>query len=181
MNAHPDGYFARITDGTFWLVRWVGHAPALAVGPLVPQDMEAHPASADFSRAVDASAWPAGDLVPTSAAFARLIVDRGARLIMPKGNRSALAVAITEGRPPDTREHCCGYFRRKVDGTLWAVRLTDGKPMRAAGPLSGAEMNRHPMCHPARIDARAWRAVDFEAVGIRHQVTLVGAGDAARN
>ena len=68
----------------------------------------------------------------------------------------------------------CAYFRRRSDGTCWAVQLGMGKqPIAAVGPLLQSEQHDPPFKHDFRIAPEGaaiaafdWRlGSDYEQLG----------------
>lgn len=57
----------------------------------------------------------------------------------------------------------CGYYRR-ADGSLWAVLVIDGRPMRAVGPLPESALELHPASHNLRTGAKVSDPAEFELV-----------------
>ena len=66
-----------------------------------------------------------------------------------------------------TKGLTASFYRRKDDGTVWAIRCEGGKPVRAVGPLSDEQSARAAPFHDftAGVDAAGWDLAQFERVG----------------
>lgn len=60
----------------------------------------------------------------------------------------------------------CGYYRAKLDETLWALRVLDGRIVDAVGPLHASEMATPPMERRSaiKIDVAGWDLAAFRCV-----------------
>ncbi len=55
------------------------------------------------------------------------------------------------------------YYTRTTDGTLWAIELADGFPVKAPGPLPADVLNQEPksLDFNEADDASQWNMTDF--------------------